>query len=259
LLLAVPTIWRARREPQTRVLLAWALPLWLVYEAIPTKLLHYTLPAFPALALLVALHLPQALATAPRWLKAMAAVAVLPGLAPAAWALGQALEVGGAALVIIGLALALAGVALGLALWQAARARAMPVMLAAALAGAVLNAGLLSTLARLPGLWPSSEAVALAQATVAARGCDRPSLTGWGYTEPSLVWLGGRDTRLLPGDAPPEEALSQGPCAITLRRVSLKEEPEPAPVCGIVGEVQGLAIGAGRMVRLQLLDCGATP
>ncbi|MAP96090.1 MAG: dolichyl-phosphate-mannose--protein mannosyltransferase [Ponticaulis sp.] len=32
-------------------LLAWALPTWLVFEFLPTKLSHYVLPAYPALAL----------------------------------------------------------------------------------------------------------------------------------------------------------------------------------------------------------------
>ncbi|GAM98559.1 4-amino-4-deoxy-L-arabinose transferase and related glycosyltransferases of PMT family [alpha proteobacterium U9-1i] len=35
-----------------RFLLAWALPTFLVFELLPTKLAHYTLPTFPALALL---------------------------------------------------------------------------------------------------------------------------------------------------------------------------------------------------------------
>lgn len=35
-----------------RFLIAWALPTWLVFELMPTKLVHYTLPAYPALALM---------------------------------------------------------------------------------------------------------------------------------------------------------------------------------------------------------------
>lgn len=35
-----------------RFLLAWLVPTWLVFEFLPTKLMHYTLPAYPALALL---------------------------------------------------------------------------------------------------------------------------------------------------------------------------------------------------------------
>lgn len=44
--------WRCRREPAIRFLLAWVLPAWLIFEAVPTKLPHYTLPVFPALAIL---------------------------------------------------------------------------------------------------------------------------------------------------------------------------------------------------------------
>jgi 4-amino-4-deoxy-L-arabinose transferase-like glycosyltransferase len=33
-------------------LLCWAIPIWIFFELLPTKLPHYTLPAFPALALL---------------------------------------------------------------------------------------------------------------------------------------------------------------------------------------------------------------
>ncbi|MFN7055182.1 ArnT family glycosyltransferase [Hyphomonas sp.] len=35
-----------------RFLLAWAVPTWLFFEILPTKLVHYVLPAYPALALL---------------------------------------------------------------------------------------------------------------------------------------------------------------------------------------------------------------
>ena len=35
-----------------RFLLAWAIPTWLVFEIMPTKLAHYTMPAYPALALM---------------------------------------------------------------------------------------------------------------------------------------------------------------------------------------------------------------
>ncbi len=35
-----------------RFLLCWAVPTWLVFELAPTKLVHYTLPAYPAFALM---------------------------------------------------------------------------------------------------------------------------------------------------------------------------------------------------------------
>jgi 4-amino-4-deoxy-L-arabinose transferase-like glycosyltransferase len=52
--LAVPWVWANRRAPNVRFLLAWIVPTWLVFEIVATKLLHYTLPTFPAIALLAA-------------------------------------------------------------------------------------------------------------------------------------------------------------------------------------------------------------
>jgi len=46
--------WRKRTEPVVRFLLAWLVPGWIAFELIPTKLPHYTLPLFPAFALLTA-------------------------------------------------------------------------------------------------------------------------------------------------------------------------------------------------------------
>ena len=38
---------------QSRFLIAWIIPFWLLIELIPTKLPHYPLPVFPALAVLL--------------------------------------------------------------------------------------------------------------------------------------------------------------------------------------------------------------
>lgn len=57
--LSAPMAWRHRREPRRRFLLAWLLPVWLMFEAIATKLPHYVLPLYPALALLAVLTLEE--------------------------------------------------------------------------------------------------------------------------------------------------------------------------------------------------------
>ncbi len=46
--------WRQRAKPAVRFCLAWLLPAWLIFELVPTKLPHYTMPLFPALMLLIA-------------------------------------------------------------------------------------------------------------------------------------------------------------------------------------------------------------
>ena len=50
--MAAPAVWRARREPGAQFLLAWLIPSWIVFEAVLTKLPHYVLPLYPAIAIL---------------------------------------------------------------------------------------------------------------------------------------------------------------------------------------------------------------
>src|SRR5262249_39930524 len=61
-LFALPAIGSAvaqRSRPAIRFLLAWAIPTWLMFELVPTKLPHYILPAYPALALLAAVWITE--------------------------------------------------------------------------------------------------------------------------------------------------------------------------------------------------------
>jgi len=258
LILALPVIWAARRNPATRFCLAWIIPVWLMYEAIPTKLFHYTLPVFPALAILAVAHLPAALTQARAWVSAVAGLAVLPGLVLAGGVLYFALQPGAASPAVLSLAPALAAslAALGIALWAFLHDRPWRLVTALAAAGAMLHGGLFLALARMPLLWPSQNAVAVAQEVVAGQGCDRPDLTGWGYQEPSLVWLGGRDTRLLGANTPADQVLQPGPCQVVLRARQKDETAAPdGLLCPVVGTVEGLAIGAGRLVTLDILDC----
>ena len=50
--LAAPAVWRARQEPGVQFLLAWLVPSWIVFELVLTKLPHYVLPLYPAIAIL---------------------------------------------------------------------------------------------------------------------------------------------------------------------------------------------------------------
>lgn len=64
-------------------LLAWAIPIWVVFELLPTKLAHYVLPAYPALGLICGWGADQ-LAAKPKpgpWLWTGAAVFVIAALA----------------------------------------------------------------------------------------------------------------------------------------------------------------------------------
>ena len=52
--LSAPSVWAARHEPATRFLLSWLVPSWIVFELVITKLPHYVLPLYPAIAILIA-------------------------------------------------------------------------------------------------------------------------------------------------------------------------------------------------------------
>ena len=66
--LAAPRVWQARREPGAQFLLAWIMPSWLVFEAVMTKLPHYVLPLYPAIAILIAGILEHGGLVKTRWL-----------------------------------------------------------------------------------------------------------------------------------------------------------------------------------------------
>lgn len=259
LVLAFPAIWAARGIPATRFLIAWTVPVWLVYEAVPTKLIHYTLPVFPALALLAVGHLRAGLHSARPWQKGLAVLALLPGPAVALgviYTAGVTDAMPAATIASVGLALALAGLALAVRFLL--QARATPLILACTAAGAVLQMTLFPALARMPVLWPTDQAMALVQGIAASQGCARPVVTALGYTEPSVVWTAGRDARLQPATTPLAGAVRPGACQVVLR--------DAAGVAGTLttgcigaGIVQGFAIGAGKRVALEILDCRGTP
>ena len=59
-ILAIPGIFRARRDPAVLFCLFWAIPGWIAFEAAATKLPHYILPFLPPLALLAGAQLARA-------------------------------------------------------------------------------------------------------------------------------------------------------------------------------------------------------
>ncbi len=256
LVLAFPALWRARASRPVQFLGAWALPFWILLEAVPTKLLHYPLPVYPALALAAATYGPQGLAQAGRGLRLAAGAALVPGLVFGAAILWGALHVGSTAAAVplaLGLAAAtLLALATGRAIALRATGRLVPL---AVLTGTALFMGLFPALARIDLLWPGHRAVAEARMRAGSAGCAAPRLVGWGYGEPSLLWLGGRDTPLIPAAAAlPPEVLA--PCTFVLHAAQDNRPTTPPPGCRALSRHEGLAIGAGRWLRLDLLDCG---
>src|ERR1700709_2424187 len=66
--LAAPAGWRARREPGAQYLLAWLMPSWIMFELVLTKLPHYVLPLYPAIAILIVGALERRVLSRSPWL-----------------------------------------------------------------------------------------------------------------------------------------------------------------------------------------------
>jgi 4-amino-4-deoxy-L-arabinose transferase-like glycosyltransferase len=211
--LAAPAVWRARREPGAQFLLAWLVPSWIVFEAVVTKLPHYVLPLYPAIAILIAGILEQGALYKRRWLtRGTVGWFIFPGL--------------------IALALPVVFVSfehdLGLAAWPFAAASAIfglfawrlyeidgaeRSLLRGILASVFLGAAVYGvTFPALPALFPSM----LVEEAVHANKCDDPRLAStYSYQEPSLVFLLGADTRFTDG-AGAAEFMNKGPCRFAL-------------------------------------------
>jgi 4-amino-4-deoxy-L-arabinose transferase-like glycosyltransferase len=249
---ALPGAWASRLQPAPRFLLAWAVPVWLLFEAVTTKLPHYTLPAYPALMLLAAHWATDPLRRAPpRWLHFLSVAALVLaafGLALAAVAL-PVLADGAVSLVSL-LALP-AAAALVVLVLRAPPARAG--LLAALLAVPLYAVVLEGVLPRLTAPWISPRLAALAQE--ARPGLPPAQFGVAGYHEPSLLFAMGGEIRLLNDGAAGAAFLAEQPGRI----VAIADRQEAAfraaaQAAGLslrdYGVVSGFNYSRGRRVAL---------
>lgn len=263
-LAAVPWAWANRGRAAVRFCLAWIIPAWIVFEAVPTKLLHYTIVTFPAVALLAAAMLHDgygrlrgrrpfmvALGLGAFGVTALTvAVAVLP------WVIDRRINPAAVAAVPVVLVLFAGMVAL---LNRGRRRLGLAAGLAAA--GTLYAAAYGATLPAVDGLWVSRSAAALVAAN---HPCPGAAVASAGYSEPSLVFLMGTDTALVTGDKAAAHLAADPACALAL--VESRQEAAfrtgldaagiaPARVEAL-GTAEGLNYNNGRRVVLTLYRLG---
>jgi 4-amino-4-deoxy-L-arabinose transferase-like glycosyltransferase len=259
---AIPGAWADRLQPSTRFLLAWAVPVWLLFEAVTTKLPHYSLPAFPALMLLGAAWAFDPLRREPprwlRWLSVLALAGGAAGLAVAAVVVPYLADgrISLVALLALPIGAALAWLALrALAAGKPARAGLLAVLLAVPLNWVVLE----GVLPRLTAPWISPRLAALVQA--AAPGLPDERIGVVGYHEPSLQFALGGEIRLLRDGAEAARFLADGPGRLVAvadrQEAGLRAE---AAARGIVlrehGVVAGFNYSRGRRVAIGVYGVG---
>ena len=238
---ALSTGWRRRAEPAVRFLVCWLVPAWLIFELTPTKLAHYTLPTYGALALLAAAALTRPIGPVSRY--AGAALSVVGGLALVLITVygltefGRSTAQGWATLTIVFAALA-ALIGAFLLLHRAATAA---VVVAVAL-GIVAHAGLAGTIRQLRPLAvaPQLQKV-LERADLHPRQGRPGPVAITGFHEPSFVFLTGRATELTDA-AGAARALAEGRPAIVEARDADAFSAASADL-GVTGRAVGVVEG----------------
>ena len=211
--MAAPMVWKARAEPGAQFLLAWLIPSWLVFEAVMTKLPHYVLPLYPAIAILIAGILERGALSKARWMvRGTVGWFIFPALITIAVAFGFIAI--GRDLGIVAWPFAAAAVIFGMFAWwlyeaDGAERALLRAMLSSVFVGIAVYA---VTFPALPALFPS----ALIADVVRTAGCERPHVAStFAYQEPSLVFLLGTETRFTDGVGA-AEFLRTGPCYFAL-------------------------------------------
>jgi 4-amino-4-deoxy-L-arabinose transferase-like glycosyltransferase len=246
--LAVPALWSLRRSRGVVFCLCWVLPVWIVFEAVATKLLHYTMPTYPALAILAAIGLGATQRPLGAiWRRVVVAVVLVVPVA----ALGALAVVSvrlGAGLpwpFLPGLAIWAGGAA---ALWRAlAAGRPGAAVASAAALGLALAVALYPGVARIGPIWPSA---AMGVVRDGFDACPDPVLVSAGYGEPSVVFTLGRGVLLTDG-AGAAAALAAAPCALAFVEDRARADFEAAlPGLRPEGRIEGVNLGSGKAVGL---------
>jgi 4-amino-4-deoxy-L-arabinose transferase-like glycosyltransferase len=257
--LAASVVWKSRQEPGVRFLLAWLLPSWLVFEAVMTKLPHYVLPLYPAIAILIAGIVEPHGVSKQRW---MARGTIGWFLFPTAIAIG--------ALILfitfgreLGLAtwpFSAAAVIFGLFAWWLYEADGAERSLLRAMMASVFIAITVYaiTFPQLPSLFPS----ALIAEEIRAADCERPRVASTsGYQEPSLVFLLGTETRFTDG-AGAADFLRSKPCHFALidprsERNFVQSAESMGLRYSLVRRVQGYNVNIGKPISLSIFGSQA--
>jgi 4-amino-4-deoxy-L-arabinose transferase-like glycosyltransferase len=198
-MMAVPDAWQNRAKPAVRFCLGWIIPTWIVFELSLTKLPHYVMPTYPAIAMLTAKamldHYPALIKNHFRW---------LPRLAIGLWLLiGLVLAVGASILPIfldntISLWQITASIVLltvqGGALFLLFKKKPINAIVLMTIGSLIFMTTLLGhTLPNIQNLWMSRQIMQVANTI---KPCDEVKIVSSSYDEPSLVFLAGTDTNL---------------------------------------------------------------
>jgi len=250
---ALVTGWQQRTDPLVRFALCWLVPAWMVFELAPTKLVHYTLPTFGALAILMAVAISRPIGRQSRWtgaaLALLVAIVISFGVLYGLTEFGRSTAQTWANVTIVCLIMSAA-----IGGFMLVNRAAVTATLAAMLFGIIGHAALTGTLRQLRPLSVAPQLVkVMNEAGInPAQGYLPGPVAISGFHEPSFVFLTGRDTQLT-DPAGAAKALAEGRPAIVEAREEQRFNAalsEVGAAARPVGEVRGHNYSNGDDVRL---------
>lgn len=264
--LAAVVAWTRRRQRDVQFLIAWIVPTWIVFEVVVTKLPHYTLPVFPAIAVLAGMAFrdaPELLeGKAARWLHLAATVlfvvvAAALALVPVAAELYLQWSFSWPSLLATGVGVGM--VAIGV--WLARRPRGGRLALFVAAVAVFYGITFHVVMPRLDSLWVSQR---LADRVAALTGCESVAAATAGYREPSNVFVLGTHTLLGDGATAAQFLTEHGGCSVaavdqTHREAFLKAMAAAGDAVRTVGHVEGINYSKGRPLSVDLYVLDTSP
>ena len=249
---ALSTGWHRRAEPAIRFLVCWLVPAWLIFELAPTKLAHYTLPTFGAIALLAAAALTRPIGTISRYTGA--ALALFAGLIIVAITVYGLTEYGrSTAQTWATITIVFAALAALIGAFLLLHRAAVTALLVSIALGLVAHAGLAGTIRQLRPLAVAPQLVKVLHAAHLMPSQGRNGAVAiTGFHEPSFVFLTGKDTELTDAEGA-ARALAEGRPVIVEDHDAdaFRAASERLGVTGRqVGVVNGFNYSQGDPVRL---------
>jgi 4-amino-4-deoxy-L-arabinose transferase-like glycosyltransferase len=263
--MAIPFAIASWHDKSTRFLVAWIVPTLLVFEFSATKLPHYILPIYPALAILAARmvvyeKLPTGwLAWVGRVLFLLVPVAAVIGIPVVLFVFGESISPLGTLLALVGLLFILG------AFFLIMRSQARASVVLTVVGTLFIYAGTFAF--HVPAartIWITPQLVA----TLDSVQCDNPQLATLGYNEPSLILMTRTDLRILATPQAAGEFLAEGGCRAAFidqpfvdevfeeLAASQGEAGLQVPSVRLISRVEGLNINGGDELNLHVFAAG---
>lgn len=257
---AVPWVWSSRAVPAVRFCLCWIVPFWIAFEIFATKLPHYTMPTYPAIALLAGAALASGRLTPPAmWARVLVTMAAVGGVL-AGLGLVVALDMLSGYLPLAALGLAALAAGIGVLAGRAALTTTLDAAYRLLILQAVVLYGLGFGVAapRIDALWVSKQLAA----SIATHGtCAHPQILVSGFNEASTLFLLGSDLRYGSGEQA-ANFLAEPGCRVVVvtdrqksafdaRMTALGRQPV------LLDTVSGYNLGTGRQMTLDILTAPA--